>query len=103
MAVDNGKTQLAADMAEICDDFRVLYYRAKDAWQRYFDNGVSEEVNALATDDTPLDGTPFDKVTMMNTVTFFLEFANMMEGSVVTQGTYRISVNNAAALHIPSE
>lgn len=100
MPVNNGKAQVSADLAEIGNDLRLVLSKARDARARYFDNGISAEVNALAADDDPVPETAFDKALMINTVTLLEQFINFMDGGAVAETAYRITANQAAALHV---
>lgn len=99
MPVSKGKPQLSADLAEIGNDLRLVLAKARDAQARYFDNDISTEVNGLAQADTMVPETAFDKTLMLNTITLLEQFINFMDGEAVAQTAYRITANQAAALH----
>lgn len=92
MAVDNNKAGIAQDVAQTCDDLRLVLAKCRDIWDRYNDTGVLADVDALAADGDPVPGTAFDKVTMKDAVYALQQFVAFMDGGA------RVSINKAAAL-----
>lgn len=97
MAVPGAKV-VVSDAIDICDTLRILYARTQDIYNRYWDTGLSDEVNALPNGTDKLAGTPIDKQTMLDALTVIGEFNNLMGGQAVFTNTYRILVNRVSAL-----
>lgn len=92
MAVDNNKAGIAQDIAQACDDLRIVLAKCRDIWDRYNDTGVQQEVEALASDTDMVPDTPFDKATITNATYALAQFVSWMDSG------YRTNVNKAAAL-----
>ena len=96
--VDNGKAQIAQEVAEVCDELVVLLAKVQHIVNRAMDTGVVDEVNALPNDTDPVPETAFDKATFSNAVYGLQQFMQYMGNEPVAQGPYRQTLNKAAVL-----
>lgn len=98
MPIDNNKAGFSEELAEVADEMRIVLAKARDLRSRYFDTGISEDVNAVENDTDLVPETTFDKATMIGMITTLEQFVKFMDNEAVTQNTYRVTVNKAAAL-----
>lgn len=98
MAVDNGMSQIAQEMAECSEQVVVLLARIQHLVNRAADTGANDAVAALEGDTTMIPETAFDKGTFMNCNYGLLQFVQFMTNLPVAQGPYRQSFNKAAVL-----
>jgi len=97
MAVDNNKAKFAAEAAVLADELNTVLAKTRDLYNRYWDTGISNEVNALASGEMVPD-TGFDRELLLSFVTLCENFVAFCDGSAVAQNTYRIPINRVAAL-----
>lgn len=97
MAAKPGTQLVVTDAIELCDNLRILYARAIDIYNRYWDCGISDDVNALPN-ATDIVAGKMTKAAMLDALTVIGEFNNLMSGQDVFTNTYRILVNKVSAL-----
>jgi len=96
--IDNNKSGFSAELAEVADEMRIVLAKARDLQSRYFDTGIADEVNALPGGGDNVPDTDFDRATMIGMITTLAEYVDFCDGGAVSQDTYRITINRAAAL-----
>lgn len=98
--IDNNKGGFSEELAEVADEMRIVLAKARDLRARYFDTGISTDVNAVESDTDMVPGTDFDKATMIGMLTVLEQYIKFMDAEAVTQNTYRVTINKAAALAV---
>lgn len=98
MAVNMDLAGFGEELAAIATDLQVLLARAQVTTRTYNTRGISPFVSALATDETAIEGTNFDKLTMQNTYFALEQFVKFMTGQAVVQGNYIDNIDKAAVL-----